>query len=189
MTYPATFAMETPHKIARWRPFVQWLLAIPHLIVAYAFSIVASICLVVAWFAIVITAKMPAGLATVLASFDRYQTRVIAYAGFLTDKYPPFDSSDASAHPVNVSFEPALENRNRLTVLLRVIWIIPAYLFFVVLYFAAAVAHTVGFFAVVILGRWPEGLFNFLAGVFRTGTRFFAYSYLLTDEYPPFSLD
>jgi Domain of unknown function (DUF4389) len=37
--------------------------------------------------------------------------------------------------------------------------------------------------------HWPEGLRTFLVGVLRWSTRVNAYFYLLTDEYPPFSLD
>ena len=189
MTYPATFSLENPPRMGRWRPFVHWFLAIPHLVVLYAFSIAASICLVLAWFAIIITAKMPSGLAAVLGAFDRYQTRVIAYVGFMTDTYPPFDSSEGSTHPVNVSFQPALHGRRRATVLLRVFWMIPANLFFVVIYIAASVVHLIGFVTVVVLGRWPQGLFDFLVAAIRVGTRFYAYASLLTDEYPPFSID
>jgi Domain of unknown function (DUF4389) len=37
--------------------------------------------------------------------------------------------------------------------------------------------------------RWPEGLRTFIVGIMRWSTRVNAYLYLLTDEYPPFSLD
>ena len=42
----------------------------------------------------------------------------------------------------------------------------------------------VGFFAVLILGRWPEGLRDFLVGVARFRVRIAAYQCLLTDEFP-----
>ena len=45
----------------------------------------------------------------------------------------------------------------------------------------------IGFFAVIILGRWPTGMNDFLIGFLRWNTRVNAYCYLLTDEYPPFS--
>ena len=38
-------------------------------------------------------------------------------------------------------------------------------------------------------GRWPDGLFRFSAGWVRVDARLWAYSMLLTDEYPPFSID
>jgi hypothetical protein len=54
---------------------------------------------------------------------------------------------------------------------------------------AAFFAAIVAFFAVLFTGHWPEGLQNFVVGVFRWSTRVAAYYTLLTDEYPPFSLD
>ena len=44
-------------------------------------------------------------------------------------------------------------------------------------------------FAVLITGRWPEGLRDFIVGVHRWAYRVQAYVFLLTDEYPPFQLD
>ena len=88
MAYPATIEVQTPPKIANWRPLVQWLLAIPHLIVSYVLMIVAEVCGVIAWFAILFTGKMPQGLANMICLAIRYQSRTSAYAGFLHDQYP-----------------------------------------------------------------------------------------------------
>jgi Domain of unknown function (DUF4389) len=51
------------------------------------------------------------------------------------------------------------------------------------------VALVIAFFAVLFTGRWPEGLRSFIVGVMRWGTRVSAYFLLLTDTYPPFSLE
>ena len=53
---------------------------------------------------------------------------------------------------------------------------------------ALAVVDIIGFFAVIILGRWPDGLRDFVVGVHRWAYRVQAYVYLLTDAYPPFRL-
>lgn len=42
---------------------------------------------------------------------------------------------------------------------------------------------------IIITGSAPSGLYNFTAGALRIGTRLEAYMLLLTDEYPPFSMD
>jgi hypothetical protein len=79
--------------------------------------------------------------------------------------------------------------RNRLTVLLRFIWVIPAY---VVVYFvgiAASVVLLLAWFIVLFTGRWPEGMRQFCIGYFRWNTRVQAYMFLLTDVYPPFRLE
>lgn len=190
MTYPATFSFEPPEKVANWRPLVQWFMAIPHMIVLYLLSIVGAIAGLVAWVTIVITGKMPEGLANFACMVLRYQTRVGAYVGFLHEEYPPFDftttAADPGGHPVRIDFQPALEGRNRLTVLLRLIWMIPAAFFAVVIQWIAQILWFLAFFAVLFTGKWPGGLLNFVLGSQRVGLRLNAYVYLLTDEYPPF---
>ena len=190
MTYPATFSFDPPEKIANWRPLVQWFLAIPHMIVLYLLSIVGAIAGFVAWVTIVITGKMPEGLANFGCMVLRYQTRVGAYVGFLHEEYPPFDftttAADPGGQPVRIDFAPALENRNRLTVLLRLIWMIPAAIFAILIQWIAQILWFLAFFAVLFTGKWPGGLLNFVLGAQRVGLRLNAYVYLLTDEYPPF---
>ncbi|MEM9465640.1 MAG: DUF4389 domain-containing protein [Actinomycetota bacterium] len=193
MTYPATFTLDAPEKIARWRPLVQWFLAIPHFIVLYFYGILAQLLAVVAWFVILFTGKLPEGIARIIIAYSRYNTRVTTYAGFLHDQYPKFAFPDANDDPgdfpVAVSYQPALDGRNRLTVLVRMFWAIPALLFFYVVYLVAWIVWFLGFFVVIVLGAWPTGMRNFVAGALRVGTRFGAYLFLLTDEYPPFSVD
>ena len=193
MSYPATFTLDAPEKLARWRPLVQWILAIPHFIALYFFGIVAGLAMIAAWVMVVLTGALPEGLARVVIAYNRYNTRVTTYAGYLHDSYPPFafpsDDEDPGDQPVATSFTPALEGRNRLTALLRIIWAIPAILFLYVVSIAASVVWFIAFFAVLITGGWPSGMRNFVVGFLRLGTRVTAYLTLLTDEYPPFSLD
>jgi uncharacterized protein DUF4389 len=48
--------------------------------------------------------------------------------------------------------------------------------------------HLFAWVAIIILGRYPEWLFNFNSGVVRFGVRLGAWVYLQTDEWPPFGL-
>ena len=46
----------------------------------------------------------------------------------------------------------------------------------------------VAFIAILITGRYPNGLFRFIVGYYRWHAQVEAYwSYYMTDEYPPFS--
>jgi predicted permease len=58
-----------------------------------------------------------------------------------------------------------------------------------VLFIAVYVVVIIGFFAVLITGKWPEGMRNFVIGVMRWSNRVSIYIYLITDIYPPFSLE
>jgi len=193
MTYPATIDVSTPDRVANWRPLVQWLLAIPHLIIAGALEYVIGAIAVVSWFVILFTGKLPAGLANIQIMIYRYTTRAEAYAGFLHDQYPPFDftmsPTEPGGTPVDIAFEPELENRNRLTVGLRLIWAIPALLYAVLIAIVGILCWILSFFAVLFTGRWPEGLRSWVMKMLRVSTRASAYLFLLTDEYPPFTTD
>jgi len=60
----------------------------------------------------------------------------------------------------------------------------------VVLYFygiAVFFTSVVAWFAILITGRYPDGLYRFADGYMRLTTDAYAYMFLLTDEFPPFS--
>lgn len=89
-SYPVTLDLDLPERIARWRPLVHWLLVIPHLVVLYILGIVACVLMILAWFAGVFTARIPQGLQEPIAMYVRYSARVMSYALFLREEYPPF---------------------------------------------------------------------------------------------------
>jgi Domain of unknown function (DUF4389) len=194
-TYPATLEVDRADRIANWRPIVQWLLAIPHWAILNALQDLSGIIAIISWFIILFTGKLPETLANLQGLIIRYGNRTYAYAGFLREEYPPFTfETDAPADPgsyppVRTGFVSELENRNRLTVGFRIILVIPQVIVLAVLVVAAFVALVIAFFAVLFTGRWPDGLRSFVVGVMRWGTRVSAYFLLLTDTYPPFSLE
>ena len=99
--YPSTDAEQAVHlavrfpnvetELNRWLPLVKWLLAIPHYVVLILISIAALIVVIIAWFAILFTARYPRGLFTFVVGVQRWWLRVYGYAFILTtDRYPPF---------------------------------------------------------------------------------------------------
>lgn len=193
MEYPATIEVQTPERMANWRPLVQWILAIPHLIIAGAMEYIAGAVAVITWFAVVFTGRLPAGLANLQVMIIRYTARAQIYAGYLHDEYPPFeyalDTVEPGGTPVDLTVRPALENRNRLTVGLRIFWVIPALLYAFVIAIVGIVCWFLAFFAVLFTGRWPDGLRSWVMKLQRVSIRLYAYGLLLTDQYPPFSTD
>jgi Domain of unknown function (DUF4389) len=192
--YPASYAFAAPDRIANWRPLVNWLLAIPHLVVLYGLRLLSQVVAIVSWFVIVFTGRLPEGLAGVQAMCLRYELRVYLFVGFLRDDYPPFAFSTTAADPgedprVRVDFAPETADRNRLTVFFRLFLVLPHVVVLAVLAVAAVVAYLIAFFAVLFTGAWPRGLRDFVLGVVRWSLRVEAYFSLLTDRYPPFSLD
>lgn len=193
MTYRVNLDLDAPPQVANWRPLVQWLLAIPHLFIAGALSSVGGVLALISWFVILFTGSLPEGIARFQCLILRYEARAYAYALWMHDQYPPFAFDmaldDPGGDPIRVDVDAQLEDRNRLTVGLRLIWIIPIAIVAALLGLVAYVVAVVGFFAVLFTGRWPEGLRSFLVGIGRLLLRVNAYAYLLVDDYPPFSLD
>jgi hypothetical protein len=92
--------------------------------------------------------------------------------------------------PYPVTFEcDYVEKRSRLTTFFRWLLAIP-HLIVVTFYgLAAAVVVIVAWFALLFTGRWPRGMYDFVAGFWRYCTAVYGYWYLLTDAYPPFGPD
>jgi hypothetical protein len=192
--YPAAFIFDPPGRVANWRPLVNWLLAIPHVLVVGALRYVAQLLAVVCWFIIVFTGRLPSELANFQVMYLRYGVRTSAFAWFLREEYPPFafalTPNDPGNDPrVHVDVIPHLEQRNRVTVGFRLILVIPQLIMLALLAIAELVVLVIAFFAVLFTGHWPAGLRHFTLGVLRWWLRVEAYLLLLTDEYPPFTLE
>ncbi len=93
-----------------------------------------------------------------------------------------------SAYPVTYEVD-YIEKRSRLSVLFRLLLLIPhaivAYVVVIALLFSAIAR----WFAVVVTGRYPEGLYTFNANAARWLARYSAYAYLQVDKYPPFGFE
>jgi hypothetical protein len=78
--------------------------------------------------------------------------------------------------------------QRRVSVLFRLLLVIPHYIVLYALGIAAEIVAIIGWFAALFTGRLPAGLADFLVGWLRWSTRVYAYVGLLTDQYPPFTL-
>jgi hypothetical protein len=79
-----------------------------------------------------------------------------------------------------------VERRNRLTAFFRLILAIPLAIWLYIYAIAAGLVVVIAWFAIVFTGRYPRGLYDFVADYTRFITRLTAYTALLCDPYPSF---
>jgi hypothetical protein len=118
----------------------------------------------------------------------RFGARVGAYVGLLTDRYP--STVDEQSVHLEIDYPDAERDLNRWLPLVKWLLVIPHLLILVLLSVGAVLAVVFAWFAILVTGRYPRVLFDFVVGVGRWWLRVQAYAFLLvTDRYPPFSLD
>lgn len=115
---------------------------------------------------------------------QRFTNRVCAYLALLDDRYP----SATEQQSVQLEY-PAPEGLNRWLPLVKWFLAIPHYVVLVALHAVAVGAIVAAWFAILVTGRYPRRLFDYVTGVLRWSNRVTGYAFtLVTDQYPPFSL-
>src|SRR5215207_8587815 len=118
----------------------------------------------------------------------RFSSRVGLYGALLDDRYPSTDEHQSLR--LDMPYPDARTELNRWLPLVKWLLAIPHYIVLMFLVIAAFVCIVIAWFAILFTGRYPSGLFDFVVGVGRWSTRVSAYAFLLvTDRYPPFSLN
>jgi hypothetical protein len=117
----------------------------------------------------------------------RFEGRVFAYLALLTDRYP--STVDEQAVHLEVDYPDVERDLNRWLPLVKWLLALPHYIVLVFFGLFAVLAVVAAWFSILLTGRYPRALFNFVVGVWRWALRVGAYAFLLvTDRYPPFSL-
>ena len=205
--YPARLEVDYPEQLDRVSTALRIFWAIPILIIAALISAVGSSTAATESGE---TATQAAGgiagglfLATVLMIlfrqkyprwwFDwnlellRFSNRVGVYLALMDDRYPSTD--DHQAVHLEYPYPDVERDLNRWLPLVKWLLAIPHSIVLVFLWLAALVAVIIAWFAILITGTYPRGLFDFVEGVFRWSNRVTAYAVtLVTDQYPPFRL-
>ena len=196
--YPVRFEVDYPESSSRWRAllgailWIKGVLLIPHIVILMVLSILSFIAYYIGYWAVLITGSYPRGLFDFVAGVQRWSTRTDSWMNGLADGYPPFSLGEAD-YPARFEVDYP-ESSSRLLALLGVIFLIKFVLLIphmIILYFLGIVSFAVvyiGYWAVLITGRYPRGLFNLVAGVQRWSYRTNAWMAGLTDRYPPLSL-
>jgi hypothetical protein len=210
--YPVRVDASLDPSTSRWLWLVKWLLLIPHFIVLFFLWVAFFAVSVVAFFAILITARYPRSLFDFNLGVLRWNWRVnyYGYSALGTDRYPPFTLADVPDYPARLEV-PYPERLSRGLVLVK--WWLLALPHYIILSIfiggglwagsrstdngwhgwegGGLVGLLVLIAAIVLLftGRYPDSLYRFILGMDRWVLRVAAYAGLMTDAYPPFRLD
>jgi hypothetical protein len=183
--YEAGFEITYPSELNRWLPLVKWLLAIPHFIALFFVGIAAFFVLIYGFFVVLFTGRWPRGAFDFVVGTLRWYLRVLAYFHLMTDAYPPFSLADDPTYPVRVSVDYP-EHIANWRPLVQWLLAIPYTFVAGVLYWLTGVMTLVAFFTVLFTKQIPQGVFELMVPGLRWTLRGNAYTYFMTERYPPF---
>jgi len=182
--YAARLDIDYPETLDRLTSFFRLIWAIPILIIQ---SLLSGVLVFPTLLLLVFRARYPRWWFDYARELTRFGARVGAYLALLTDRYP--STEDEQAVHLEVDYPDVAHDLNRWLPLVKWLLAIPHYLVLLVLWFLAFWAVIVAWFAILFTGRYPRPFFDFIVGVSRWTLRVNAYAFLLvTDRYPPFSL-
>ncbi len=101
--------------------------------------------------------------------------------------YDETTAAAAPGYPLRYEVEYP-EELSRWLIFVKWLLAIPHYIVLLFLFIAVYFVYIIAWFAILFTKRFPRGLFDFTVGVHRWNLRVGAYTALLRDEYPPFSL-
>jgi hypothetical protein len=200
--HPVRLAVEDDYRRNRLTVFFRLLLAIPHLIWFFLWTVLTIVASVINWLISIFTGRPP--FHGLMSGYVRYQAHLTAYLSLVADPYPGF-MGEAGEYPVDVQLPEEPVVQRRWTILIRVVLAVPALIVSSALAGLSGgnlgssrnnkrdgtgggalliVCAVLGWFASLARGQMPKGLRD--AGAYAIGytAQTTAYFLLVTDRYP-----
>lgn len=189
---PIRLTLEDDLKRSRLTVFFRLLLALPHFVWLFGWTVLAAFGAILNWLLTLIAGQPPTWLHNFLARYVRYATHVTAFVTLTANPFPGF--TGAPGYPVDLEIA-GPQRQNRWTVAFRAILAVPALLiasalaqsssgrnsFSLSLLVACAV---LAWFVSLARGRTSRGLRDAAAYALAYSAQTHGYLLLLTDRYP-----
>ena len=202
--HPVRLVVEDDYHRNRLTVFFRLLLAIPHLVWFFLWTVLVVITAFFNWLISIFTGKPPGGLHRLMCGYVRYQAHLSAYLALVGNPYPGF-VGEAGEYPIDIRLPEEPVTQRRWTILIRLLLVVPALLVSATLAGLSGgnlgssrgqrrngtgggtlllVCAVLGWFASLARGRMPKGLRD--AGAYAIGytAQTTAFFLLVTDRYP-----
>jgi Domain of unknown function (DUF4389) len=207
--HPVRLVVEDDYERNRLTVFFRLLLAIPHIIWFFLWTLLIVIASIINWVISIFTGQPPRGLHRLMCAYVRYQAHLGAYLALVGNPYPGFMGEEGE-YSIDLRLPEEPVAQRRWSILIRIVLGIPA------LFVSAALAGSpagsfasstggsrnrtsgfsggggalifvtafLGWFASLARGRMPKGLRD--AGAYALGytAQTTAYLLLVTERYP-----
>ena len=184
-SYPVQYSVEYPESSSRLKALFRLILIIPIAVIYILVSGINGTLFPALILMLLFRKKYPQWWFDVNLEVARFEARVGAYLSLLRDEYPSTDEEQAVR--LDIEYPDATNDLNRWLPLIKWLLALPHWIIIWILSYVWVIVVVISWFAIIITGRHPRGLFDFLVGYGRWAYRVVAYSILLTtDRYPPF---
>jgi uncharacterized membrane protein YgcG len=205
--HPVRLVVEDDYTRNRLTVFFRLLLAIPHLIWFFLWSVLIVFASIINWLVSIFTGTPPRAFHRLMCSYVRYQAHLGAYLALVGNPYPGF-IGEAGEYPIDLRLPEEPVAQRRWTILVRIFLAIPALIVSAALAGSPGASFSssagsknkttsyggggalvfvcafLGWFATLARGRMPKGLRD--AGAYSIGytAQMTAYLLLVTERYP-----
>ena len=196
--YPATLTIDYPEKANRLTVFFRLIMAIPIMIILGLLSYQGftndqfpnesywvGILVLPTLLMIVFRRKYPKWWFDWNVQLTKFSFRVVSYLLLLRHEYPSTDEEQAVI--VQIQYPNVKEDLNRWFPLIKWLFVFPHIIVLCFIMMGVLLSTILAWFIILISGKYPRKIFEFVVGALRWILRVQAYALLLiTDQYPPF---
>jgi hypothetical protein len=196
--YPTTLTIDYPEKANRLTVFFRVIMAIPIMIILGLLSYQGftndqfpnesywvGILVVPTLLMIVFRRKYPKWWFDWNVQLTKFSFRVVSYLLLLRHEYPSTDEEQAVI--VQIQYPNVKEDLNRWFPLIKWLFVFPHIIVLCFIMMGVLLSTILAWLIILISGKYPRKIFEFVVGALRWILRVQAYALLLiTDQYPPF---